>query len=316
MYNPLPNPMSRPVELIQKLLGFGFGYLVADMADRYTATHALTVATDGTITDAPKQGEIYDSEATLLPIWSNTNRLMGAASAIAAPMILGQFIWKETMSLVAIGAVVRTVGKALNDGVVALTMPTAKNPNFSPPPAVLRLYGGEAAAAQRLVIAQTVTPTAAPPATFAGVPRLSAPRLPAPRQLPSAQVARLRTLGDACGAQAPIVIDPLVATQSFLRGSTPNAFNNWGQGGGDDDCWYPMPLNMPFSGSVTQPSVAPDTTATPVPIGPTAGSTPISVPVQLPSPVAASAATPAVPTATPAAALSFTPPMQSSNTPR
>ena len=241
MYNPLPNPMSNPSGLISKLLGFGLGYVLADVADRYTATHPLKV-TGTTVTDQPAQGQIYDSEANLLPIWSNYYRLGAAAGAIALPLILSRMFARQTMQLAAVGAVVRTVGKVLTDGVTMLAPNDTTN-------TLMRLYGGELAAQQKMGVANTNTLPSSPPATFAGVPRRLAG--PAPRLLAAAPGQRqVRTLGDCAGAGVSGVVqtDPLASNIAYLQANGLQPMSPWACCSADDGSntslspYFPVPM--------------------------------------------------------------------------
>jgi hypothetical protein len=205
--NPIPNPMSGPMEFISAVFGVGFGYVLASALDRYAAGHALTTV-NGTLMDAPAAGQIYDSEAPMLPIWQNWQRLAFAGGAVAAPLVLAGVVSggaRQALALVALGALVRTAGKALEDGIA--TAGTTQ-------PLIQQLYAPEIAAANRLATAGTATalPQAAPN-TFAGLPRGYRGIAAAP--------ARQLGMGDAgdCGCPpTSMITDPVADRNAFMQG--------------------------------------------------------------------------------------------------
>jgi hypothetical protein len=169
--NPLPNPISGMMEFIGGVLGVGAGFGLASFVDRMLTTHALTgtagATSQGGLTDSPAVGQIYNSEAMLLPIWSSWQRLAGAGASIVAPLVLARFAGnhpglKSFLQLAGFGALGRTAGKAMDDA-VASTMAT----NAS----VQRFYSGEIAAKAKLATAATTALPAAAPGMFAGLPR-------------------------------------------------------------------------------------------------------------------------------------------------
>jgi hypothetical protein len=161
--NPIGNPVSGMMEFVGGVLGVGAGFGLASLFDRIAITHAYS----STNQDAPAQGEIYNSEALLAPIWSSLPRLAWAGGAIVAPLVVARFVnrhmgLKSFFQLMGFGALGRTAGKAVDD-LVAKTMVS----NAS----VQRLYSGEIAATAKLNAANLAALSPAPPATFAGAPR-------------------------------------------------------------------------------------------------------------------------------------------------
>jgi hypothetical protein len=160
--NPLPNPISGMMEFVGGVLGVGAGFGLASLFDRIAITHALS----STSQDAPAQGQIYNSEALLQPIWASWQRLAWAGGAIVAPLVLARFVHTHTgvksfLQLMGFGALGRTAGKAVDDAVAA-TMTS----NIT----VQRLYSGEIAATAKMNAANLAALPPAPPATFAGLP--------------------------------------------------------------------------------------------------------------------------------------------------
>jgi hypothetical protein len=172
------NPIEGPGEFISGLFGVGVGYLFASATDRLLATHALA-GTAGAYTDSPAAGQLYDTEAPLLPIWSDPIRVAVAIGVIFAPGLASRFISnpaaKAFLQLASYGAAARVAGAALEGGIAALG---------STNPLVMQIYGPEVAAQTKLALMGTTT---APPGnqaagTFAGVPKnrtLAAPPAPA-----------------------------------------------------------------------------------------------------------------------------------------
>jgi hypothetical protein len=160
--NPLPNPISGVMEFVGGVLGVGAGFGLASLFDRIAITHALSTTNQ----DAPAQGQIYNSEALLQPIWASWQRLAWAGGAIVAPLVLARFVHTHTgvksfLQLMGFGALGRTAGKAVDDA-VAQTMSS----NVT----VQRLYSGEIAATAKMNAANLAALPPAPPATFAGLP--------------------------------------------------------------------------------------------------------------------------------------------------
>jgi len=112
------NPLEGPMEVVAGLFGVGSGYAVADLVDRMLATHPLAPAGSG-FTDTPAAGQIYDSEAPLLPIWSDPIRLAAAVGIIFTPGLASRFVknakFKAFLQLAAYGAGARVAGKAMGD---------------------------------------------------------------------------------------------------------------------------------------------------------------------------------------------------------
>ena len=252
--NPIPNPMSGPMEFISALFGVGVGYALASALDRYAAGHALTNV-NGTLMDAPAAGQIYDSEAPMLPIWQNWERLAFAGGAVAAPLVLAGVLGggaRQAMALVALGALVRTAGKALEDGIA--TLGTTQ-------PLVQQLYAPEIAAATRQAQANLTTLPQAAPGTFAGLPRgyrsIAAPQ------------ARQLGMGD-CGPNA-MITDPVADRNAFFQGmsqpaSDPYTAANYGCSCGTcSQCQQTPPQTStfnPMTPTPPTPIVAPPTPTT------------------------------------------------------
>jgi hypothetical protein len=161
--------------MIAGIFGAGFGYMLASAADRFTATHAL----DASGMDTPGVGNIYNSEAIDLPIWSSWQRVAAAAGSIVVPLWVAAYVtdtaWKSFFQIAGFAAVARTVGKAGDDtiGMLASKMST---PNAT----LQQLYAPEIAADAKLTSATVALPSAQP-ATFAGLPRFRG--RPTPRMM-------------------------------------------------------------------------------------------------------------------------------------
>ena len=165
-----PIPLEGGLDFFSGVFAVALGYIFAAGADRFGSTHALTSSNaQGGYVDAPAVGQIYNSEATSLPIWSSGMRIAFNALAIAAPLGLSAFIKdkgpKSFFQLMAFAAIARTVGKAAEDG---LSMALAST-SFG-----LRLYAPEMAAQSKITGATTAALPAAAPGVFAGVPRTNA----------------------------------------------------------------------------------------------------------------------------------------------
>jgi hypothetical protein len=174
MRNPLmesraiANPIEGPMQFVGGFLGVGFGFALASLGDRLVTSHALNTAGQ----DAPAQGEIYNSEALQAPLWGNMKqtgwkRLLVAVGAVVVPLGAASAVKKHLglksfFQLAAFGALGRTAGKMVDDGVAhfVATKPLGQ-----------RLYGGEIAATGKLNAANLAALPAAPPGTFAGVPQ-------------------------------------------------------------------------------------------------------------------------------------------------
>ena len=295
--NPLPlvgvlaNPIGRPMQFLGKAVGLGFGYLWEDAVIRFAATHALN-GTGVNLTDSPPAGQIYNSEAPLLPIWSDMTKLGLSVAGVAVPLFAGRFFMRDFMNHAFIAAAVRLIGKVAVDA--ASMLPQALP---STGPAVLRLYGGEIAAQTRLAQVNTSPAATAPAGSFAGVPRsLGAP---VPRQLGCGDCG-----GD--GSSQQVMSDPLAGAQAMLAGAGLQP----GMGG---DCGCSVNLNAGFqsdtstssdgsmpmtpaapaaSAPVVTPQPSVQTQVTPQPAPPMAAATPAAAPPPAPPAVSTSAPTP------------------------
>jgi hypothetical protein len=254
--------MTQPMELLSKLAGFGFGYLLADGVDRYAATHALTTDATGNVTDTPAAGQIYDSEAVSLPIWSSPMRMGMNAAAIALPFLLSKYFAKEFMLHAGIAAVVRTVGKAATDAVAQYAPTNATT---------LQLYGDRVAANARLAQA-TNGLTSAAAGTFAGVPRRrQMAATPAPKRLAARRIGDDGTSTD-CPTESALMTDPLAQAMAQTDQWLPsagkcgcdNGFNPMTAGvidiptsGDGSSTWFmdypplPPPVSIPMPGTQT-----------------------------------------------------------------
>jgi hypothetical protein len=294
------NPLSNPGEIIAGLFGVGTGFVLADFADRMMATHALG-GTAGAYTDSPAVGQIYDSEAPMLPIWTSPMRMGVAALMIFAPGIASRFIpsakLKAFLQLAAYGAGAKVGGKVLTD-VIA----TFGSSNGSPVQGfALRAYSPEVAAQARLaqvtagggtispMTGTTGQPTQQPAGFFAGVPRgqLSAPTT-AYRNVGSAP--RRRGMGDpncGCGGTCgqcsqPIASDPVAQANASFDGQPTNGVfpfsTTWNPydpcNEGNPDC---PPLRMSNPGPQPMNALPPNL-APPAPPPPIIVSPPIPMP--------------------------------------
>jgi len=160
------NPLDGPGEVLSGLLGVGTGYFVASAIDRLLATHAL-VGSGTNYTDSPAAGQLYDTEAPLLPVWADPIRIGAAIGVIFLPGIASRFIKdakvKAFLQLAAYGAAAKVAGSAIEGGIAALA-PTN--------PYVAQLYGPEVVAQTKLALMGGQAPPANQAAgTFAGVPK-------------------------------------------------------------------------------------------------------------------------------------------------
>lgn len=277
LVNPLPNPMTDAGGFLAKAFGLGVGYLMQDALDRFGATHALTTDSTGTVQDTPAAGQIYDSEAVQLPIWSSTTRLAYNAAGLAIPGILGRFFWPEFWNFAFAAAVVRVIGNVATSAVA----------QFAPANSTtLQLYGGEYAANARLQQAAGAALTQAQAGTFAGLPRGRGGRplagAPRPRQLAAAPQRKLGDCG--CGPTnqnsmlSNILTDPLQSAQGLSN--TPFGFQS------DDGCCF-NPLTAgtgPDGDTFPQPTTTPTTTPTITPLTPTPVNTVTPTPTTSPTP--------------------------------
>ena len=251
-YNPIANPLGTAGEIVSGILGVGSGYAFADAIDRMLATHPLQANAAGNgFTDTPGNGQIFNSEAPLLPLWQNPVRLGAAVAVIFVPGIASRFFRgpkiKTFLQLAAYGAAAKVGGKLIAD-TIATTM--------SSQGIALQLYGPEIAASARL---QQVG--GGVPVPMQGGAAGTSPTQPAgffagpPKSLPSAT-----GLGD-CVPNSPVqptavVTDPLAAAQAQHSGQ-PNVYTDsapWNMPGGNynpldpmgegQDC-LPLPMQQP-----------------------------------------------------------------------
>jgi len=247
------------MEFIGALFGVGFGFVLASGVDRFAAGHALTT-TGGVLMDAPAAGQIYDSEAPALPIWGNWQRLAYAGGAVAVPMVLAGMTGgkvRDALKLIALGALVRTAGKAIEDAIA--TFATSQ-------PIVQQLYAPEIAATTRLNQANTAALASAPAATFAGFP-----------QQRRAKQLGMGDNGDGCmpAMNAGIITDPVADRNSFATGNGqmsawPSSCGNCGQ---CSQCCFnplaPTPTDTSFPQPLTIPPAPPPVIMTAPPPPPT-----------------------------------------------
>jgi hypothetical protein len=160
------NPVSGWREMLSGVFGVATGYVLASGADRFMMTHALNASGQ----DAPTQGQIYNSESLMLPLWSSWGRLGVAVLSVGVPMFVASRVRspgvKSFFQLAGFGALARTGGKALDDGIAYFT-----GKMTTPSPMLVRLYAPELAAnGQMAALSLNASPPAAPAATFAGLP--------------------------------------------------------------------------------------------------------------------------------------------------
>lgn len=260
----LPNPIGDTGGFLAKASGFAIGFLLQDAIDRFGATHTLTTDTSGNTTDTPAAGQIYDSEAVQLPIWSSTTRLAYNAAGLAIPGILGRFFWADFWNHAFAAAVIRTLGKVATSAVA----------QFAPANATtLQLYGGEYAANARLTQAAGAALTQAQAGTFAGLPRgMRGMRgRPPVRQLAAPPQRKLGDCG--CGpTNAPLMVDPLASAADLIN--TPFGMQE------DPCCFNPLTAGTGPTGpgdTFLQP-VTPQPTTTLSPITPTPSNTVVTPP--------------------------------------
>lgn len=217
-----PIPLEGGLDFFSGLFAVTLGYLFASGADRMGSTHALTASSSqGGYTDAPAAGQIYNSEATSLPIWSSGMRIAFNALAIAVPLGLSAFIKargpKSFFQLMSFAAIARTVGKAADDG---LSMALAST-SFG-----LRVYAPELAAGSKMTQATAAALPAAAPGTFAGIPRAAAlsagPTGDAPQSNEHQAVASVPQT--AFKVAQPSVQPPIANDQPYFSGPQ---FNPW-----------------------------------------------------------------------------------------
>ena len=85
------NPISGGSEFLSGFLGLATGGLLAMVATRFLATHAVTAtaskdANGKTIyNDAPAAGQLYNGEAPMVPFWSNWKVALAGVAAIVLP---------------------------------------------------------------------------------------------------------------------------------------------------------------------------------------------------------------------------------------
>jgi hypothetical protein len=241
--NPLfGNPLDSPMEIVQGIFGVGLGYVLANLGDRFLSTHPLTVS--GTsVTDTPAAGQIYDSEAPLLPLWNDPMRMAWAAGIVFAPGLLSRLSvlskFKSFFQLASYGSAAFVGGKLINDTIATFG---------ASQPLVLQAFGPEIAAQNRLsqisqnggviqpLMQQSGGTATQPAGFFAGAPRTGGPtpheNTGAPRQLAAMDQTNYRTMGDPgcsdncggpgnCGCQncnTPISTDPVAQAGDLLGG--------------------------------------------------------------------------------------------------
>jgi hypothetical protein len=273
MRNPLPNPLTGTGEFVAGLFGVGSGFLLASITDRLAATHPLTQQAPGVFTDTPAPGQVYDSEAPQLPIWKDPMRLGVAFVTIMAPGLITKYVVRGSKAkafaqLATFGAIGRTVGKALDDGIAALASghgPLSTNMYAQ------RLYGAELAASSRLdqlkagsgpmVASAAGTSLQQPSGQFAGVPAS----------------ARQEGLGATPGQylQPPSrmvgALSSDTETPDCSIGPTVNPMENHAQDlpfspytAGQDNC-CPLPPQLPNVSTPPAPYVSPPSYVTPAP---------------------------------------------------
>lgn len=225
--NPLANPMGSIAEVFSGILGVGTGYVFADAIDRLLSTHALTPNVKGNgYTDTPPAGQLWDSEASILPIWSSWQRILAAAVLVFTPGMASRFVrgskGKAFLQLASYGAGAKVGGKLLTDG---LALAAAKMSGTVGPVQtnLLRLYAPEVAVAARLSQVQgnpaplTASAAGTSPTQPAGM--LAGPPRGVGRGLDP----------DACGVSpcspiqpAGVITDAVASQQAMFDGSQPN----------------------------------------------------------------------------------------------
>lgn len=207
--NPLPlvgvlaNPIGRPMQFLGKAVSLGIGYLWEDAVIRYASTHALT-GTGTVLTDQPAAGQIYNSEAPLLPLWSDYTKLAISVAGVAAPLIAGRFVARDFMNHAFLAAAVRFFGKLAVDATAQFVPQMLPSADAT----TLRLYGAEAAAQARLAQVNVTPAASAPAATFAGLPKGARAALP--------PASPSLGLGDCPSSPMPVMSDPLAGQRNML----------------------------------------------------------------------------------------------------
>lgn len=184
-------------EFMSGVLGAGFGYMLSSAVDRYTATHAL----DANNMDTPAAGQIYNSEAVDLPIWSSWQRIAGAVASVAVPLFVASRLSnpaaKSFFQIAGFAAVARGVGKAGDDAIAMLSG------GASAPALVQQLYAPEIAADAKLTGSPSGL-TSIQPGTFGSLPALTGMRPPPPVGYPhhAYQLAPQRMMARQLGGPA------------------------------------------------------------------------------------------------------------------
>lgn len=235
------NPINGWQEMLAGVFGVAAGYVIASGGDRFVATHALNAAGQ----DAPVQGDIYNSEAISLPLWSSWSRLGVAVLSVGAPLVIAANVrsaaWKSFFQLAGFGALARTAGKAADDGIAALAGAYAPGNTT-----LVRLYAPEMAALTAVSASAVTAPAAATAGTFAGLPGI--PRL---------------------GQLAPGYVAPTAtpAGEGRVAWSCPQGYTLT-EGG----CQPPDGgTTLPPAVTATKPVVPPETTTPPVTTPPSGG---------------------------------------------
>lgn len=266
--NPRRNPINGAKEMLAGVFGVAFGYVLASGADRYAVTHALASGQD-----APAQGDIYNSEAVSLPIWSSWKRLLVGVASVGAPLVVASWVkgpgTKSFFQLAAFGALARTAGKAADDGIAyfAAKMTT-------PSPTLVRLYAPEMASVARVAAASVAQLPSAPQATFAGLPAAQRPRVFAKDMFGTLTPA---TVGIVNGQEAWVCpAGSTLVTDAQGQNGQCNDIPPPGASGGDGGSPLPpLPPEPPAPPAVTAPPVAlpPPPAAAQPPVPPTASPT-------------------------------------------
>lgn len=245
--------------MLAALFGVVTGFVVASGADRFTATHELNASGQ----DAPAQGDVYNSEAVSLPIWTSWKRLVAAVASIGVPIGFAAYVkspaWKSFWQLAGFGAIARTGGKAGDDAIgyaVQSFMPTNAT--------LVRLYSPEIASATRQAQSALTAPAAATPATFAGL---------TPKQLGqiTPQQAQQYAINAAANAAIP----------SDSQGNCPPGYQPYGEGSCIPTPPAP-PISPPAPPGPPMPPSPPAPPMSPPPAPPTYQQPPLSPQMQSP----------------------------------
>lgn len=126
------NPLSGTGEFIGNFFSALAGFLVADVVDRFSATHPLTAPTTagGAMIDTPPTtgpyANLFNPTAIAAPLWVSPTRMLvgggvlllfwGGAGLIKTPG------WKTGLTIAGYGAGVRILGKLAIDGLAAMLM--------------------------------------------------------------------------------------------------------------------------------------------------------------------------------------------------